>query len=104
MKRDMHNPHIIYRLISDNYDCYVSESAYREITLQMRSGDYGSHAALRLEIWSSEIYEDLRWHSGVGLIDLISDPTGDDPTVWHHYDGHGDCYVEFHCTENKKSN
>jgi len=38
------------KLKSDNFNCLVTESAYKVIRLQMSSGDFGSHTADTLEV------------------------------------------------------
>lgn len=82
----------IYRLKSDNFDCFVSEEAYQAIQLQMSSGDFGSHIARAVEVDPNQL-ENLRFHSGRDFVDYQLN--GDEETpCWFHYTGDGDCIVE----------
>ena len=39
---------LMIRLLSDNYECWCTCKAYKEITLQMSTGDHGVHKAIGL--------------------------------------------------------
>jgi hypothetical protein len=84
------NTRTIIRLKSDNFDCFVTYDAYCRITHTMSSGDFGSHKHRVLEMESNQV-ENLKWHSGKGLIDLTH---RDGELVFAYYDGKGDCTFE----------
>lgn len=77
----------VIRLKSDNFDCYVSEYAYKDISLQMSSGDYGSHRA-RYVLVSPNQLENIKYNSKMGYVDKT-----EDQCFWF-YPGDGDCYIE----------
>lgn len=84
----------IYRLKSDNLDCFVSAEAYREITLQMSTGDFGAHRKRELTVTPDQL-ERIKYHSGKHFVDFTTLGLGDDEELlWWFYDGQGDCTFE----------
>jgi hypothetical protein len=83
------NPLIkIIRVKSDNVNAYMSVEAYRELTLQMSSGDFGSHKS-RAILVSNETLQDLKFHrpKGPGYIDYMSG-------LFYFCSGDGDIIVD----------
>lgn len=46
----------IVRIKSDNYNCYMRETVYNEVRLQMSTGDFHTHRVKHLEISSYKIH------------------------------------------------
>jgi len=95
----MFNQATIVRLKSDNYDCYVSESAYNEICLQMSTGDHATHRAKVVTVDCDKL-NNIQFHSvgsySSGFVDYlrVEDEFVDGAMAWYCYDG-GDCYISF---------
>ncbi len=79
---------VVYRLKSDNYDCYVCPRTYRAITLTMSTGDYGAHRAKRIEL-DGDTLNRIMSDSKQGYICKLTDEEG----MFEFYDGSGDCEV-----------
>ena len=89
---------IVYRLKSDNYNCWVSLEAYKEIILQMSTGDYCTHKAKAFKV-NSNTLENIKWHQSKGYIDItycFEPELGDEhyTKCYSFYDGFGDCTFE----------
>ncbi len=80
----------VFRVKSDNFDCYMSYEAYQSLRLSMSSGDFGAHKAKRLYVDGNQL-ERLKYHSKVGFVDMIE---REDKQLWCYYDGCGDCNIE----------
>jgi len=91
-KSSLNNPITVIRLKSDNYNCYVSIDAYKAITLEMSTGDYGSHQSREIEV-SCNKYQDILFSNKFGFIDLEITQYEED-SYWVIYDGKGDIYKE----------
>lgn len=77
-------------LKSDNFDkVWVTPELYKELTLQMSSGDFGAHRTKVLKI--TDINFDLHT-SGHSVLDLHIDNDG--VQYISRFDGHGNCTVE----------
>jgi hypothetical protein len=80
----------VFRVKSDNYDCWMSTEAYQSIRLEMSSGDFGAHT--KREVWiTPNQLEHLKWNRKTPFIDKMD---RDDKQIWFFYDGHGDCNLE----------
>lgn len=78
----------VIRLKSDNYDLWVSESAYHYIKLQMSTGDYHTHKARSVKIPARK-FDPYSFKSG--YLDIEEG----EETVWMTYID-GDCFFEYY--------
>lgn len=85
----------VYRVYSDNFNCWMSAEAYAESRLQMSTGDFHTHRARAIELTPNQ-YQNLIFHSGRVTVDFGPCGDGEDMELcFFYYDGNGDCDVEY---------
>ena len=80
----------VFRVKSDNYDCWMSAEAYQSIRLEMSSGDFGVHKKREVWVTANEL-EHLKYTRKTPFLDKTD---SNDKQLWFFYDGYGDCNIE----------